>query len=160
MTPNDAIVYALTGGGQLVRRFVEDLKPEEFLHRPSPNANCVAWVVGHLALSDRNALKRLGASLPELPAGFEHRFSRDEGCPQAKEFGDVSNLLSIFEDHRRRLIEAVRSATPEQLDRPVDPPHPRFKTPGEFATFMGLHSAMHAGQITLIRRSLGKPPII
>ena len=35
-----------------------------------------------------------------------------------------------------------------------------FATLGEMLNFMALHAAMHAGQITIIRRSLGRPPIV
>ncbi len=159
-TANDTIAYALTTGQKLLRRYVEDLTPQEYLHRPAPRANCVAWLIGHLTLSDRNLLKRLNAPLPELPEGFEHRFSRDEGCPQAGEFGDVSRLIPLFDEHRDRLVAAVKAAPPELLDKPLDKPHPMFSTVGEVAAFMALHGAMHAGQITIIRRSLGKPPLI
>jgi hypothetical protein len=160
MTANDAIAFALTTGQALLKRYVADLTPHEYLHRPAPKANCVAWLIGHLTLGDRNLLKRLSAPLPELPEGYEHRFSRDEGCPQAEEFGDVSKLMPLFDEHRNRLIAAVKEAPPDLLDKPVDKPHPMFSTVGEVATFMALHGAMHAGQITIIRRSLGKPPLI
>lgn len=157
---NEAIAYALTTGRALLKRFVADLSEKEYLHRAAPNANCAAWILGHLALSDRNVLKRLGAPLPELPAGFEHRFSQKEGCPQAEEFGDATKLIGVFDEHRNRLIAAVRAAGPEVLDKPLDKAHPLFKTVGEVANFMALHSVMHAGQISMIRRSLGRPPLI
>jgi hypothetical protein len=159
-TGNEVIAYSLLTSHTLFKRFMEDMTPQDYLHRPTPTANCAAWIVGHLTLSERGVLKRLGAPLPELPEGFEHRFSRAEGCPEASEFGDVAQLMPLFDEHRRRLVEAVRSATPEQLDKPVDKPHPMFRTVGEVATFMALHGIMHAGQISTIRRSLGRPPIV
>lgn len=157
---NEAIAYSLATSQALLKRFVADLSAEDYLHRPTPKANCAAWIVGHVALSDRNVLKRLEAPLPELPEGFERRFSRAEGCPEAEEFGDVSGLVKIFEEHRNRLIAASRSAPPEQLNKPMERPHPMFKTVGEMVNFMALHSTMHAGQISTIRRSLGRPPLI
>src|SRR5688572_955972 len=141
-------------------RFLADLSPQDYLHRPAPKANCAAWIVGHLALSDRGVLKRLGAPLPELPEGFEKRFSRDEGCPQAEQFGDVTAIVPVFDEHRRRLIEAVKAMSPEQMDKPLDKPHSIFGTVGEMLTFMSLHATMHAGQVSTIRRSLGRPPLI
>lgn len=159
-TPNDAIAFVLEKSKASLHRFTADLSPSEFLHRPTEKANCTAWLIGHLALSDRNCLKRLGAPLPELPAGFERQFSRDEGCPQASEFGDASKLLGIFDQHRDLLIAAIRKATPEQLNKPVEKPMPMFNTVGELLAFMAIHTAMHAGQITIIRRSLGRPPIV
>lgn len=159
-TANEMIVNALDSSRMLLNRFVSDLSPTEYLHRITPQANCIAWLLGHLALSDVRLIKMLGGEAPTLPDGFEKRFSRDEGCPQAGEFGDTSGLLSIFEDARERLIKAVKSAGSEQLDKPVENPRPMFKTVGETANFYALHTAMHAGQITMIRRSLGKPPIV
>lgn len=159
-TANDAIAFALTTSQTMLKRFVADLGPQDYLHRPAPKANCAAWLVGHLALSDRATLKRIGAPLPELPAGFDHKFSREEGCPQAEEFGDVSQLMGVFDEHRNRLIAAVKSLPSEQLDKPLEKPHPMFRTIGELVTFMALHSTMHAGQVSIIRRSLGRPPLI
>src|SRR4051794_10284162 len=110
ITANDIIVHSLTGSQAMLMRFTEDLKADEYLHRPAPGANCAAWLLGHLALSDRSILsKRLGAvDLPTLPDGFEKAFSRDEGCPQAAQFGDVSILRGIFNKHRDRLIAEVK----------------------------------------------------
>jgi len=111
-------------------------------------------------MTDRNVLKQLGAELPALPEGFEHRFSRNEGCPEAGDFGDVATILPVFDEHRARLIDAVKRAPAEKFDQPMEKPHPMFKTLGEFVGFMASHTAMHAGQITIIRRSLGRPPVV
>ncbi|HTL30449.1 MAG TPA: DinB family protein [Tepidisphaeraceae bacterium] len=159
-TAQDMIANSLTSSKGLVTRYTSDLTPKEYLHRITPQANCVAWLLGHLTLSDRRLVTMLGGSPPALPDGFEKQFSRDEGCPQANEFGDTTRLLSIFEQTRDALINAARSASNEQLDKPIDTPRPMFKTVGEMANFYSLHTAMHAGQITMIRRHLGKPPLV
>jgi len=160
-TPNDLIAHALRDSMFMLKRFTDDLGPDEYLHRPTEKANCAAWLIGHLALSDRSVLERLGAKdLPALPEGFTKRFSRDEGCPQAGDFGDVSQIWPVFEKHRTALINTVQRAPLELLDKPVEKPHPMFATLGELANFMALHVALHAGQITIIRRSLGRPPMV
>ena len=162
LTATDIIVHSLTASQAMLMRFTEDLKPDEYLHRTAPGANCAAWLLGHLALSDRSVLsKRLNVGdLPTLPEGFEKTFSRDEGCPQANQFGDVSILRNIFNQHRDRLIAEVKRLSPGRLAEPLEKPHPMFKNVGEVINFMALHSTMHAGQITMIRRSLGRPPIV
>ena len=101
-TANDTIAHSLTVSAGLLHRYVADLTPEEYLHRPADNANCTAWLIGHLILTDRRALVTLGVTdLPPLPAGdFEKRFSRDEGCPQASDFGDIADLMPLFDKHR------------------------------------------------------------
>ena len=108
-TINDILIHTLTGSKQLMVRYCDDLKPAEYLHRPTPKSNCAAWLLGHLILTDRRILTNfLGAKdLPALPDGFEKRFSRDEGSPQANEFGDVTILLPLFIQTRDALVNRV-----------------------------------------------------
>jgi hypothetical protein len=160
-TANDVIVHSLETSLLVLGRFCDDLETDEFLHRITPKANCAAWTVGHLIVSERSALKAFGVPLPPLPDdGFEKRFSRDEGCPQAGDFGDVTILMPLLRQHRAALIDAVKRATAEQLDRPLEKPHPVFGTAGQLANFIAFHSIMHAGQISQIRRHLGRPPVM
>src|SRR6185436_686630 len=103
-TPNDAIAFALERSKMMVNRFAGDLTAQELHHRPTAKANCAAWLIGHLTLGDRRLLDLLGAEKPALPEGYEKRFSREEGCPQAEDFGDVSGLLTLFNQHRDLVI--------------------------------------------------------
>jgi len=159
-TPNDVIIHSLETALMVLGRFVDDLTPLEMLHRITPKANCAAWTIGHLVLSERRGLTTFGIEPPALPDGFDKRFSRDEGCPQASEFGDVAILMPMFRAHRLALINAVKRANSQQLDQPLDKPHPVFTTAGQLANFLAFHSIMHAGQISQIRRHLGRPPVM
>jgi len=161
-TLNDAIVQSLTVSQKLLNRYCDDLKPEEWLHRPCAGGNAAAWIVGHLILTERSALGRVGVTdLPALPEGFEKRFARDEAAAKAPDFGDVTVLLPLFNRHREMLIEAVRRAGPDVMERPLEKPSPLYGSRvWETINFMGAHVTMHAGQVTIIRRSMGKPPIV
>jgi DinB superfamily len=158
---SDSIAFALTAAKALMGRYCADLTPSDYLHRIVPKANCAAWLLGHLILTERRALGAMGAGdLPTLPDGFESRFARDENAPFTGDYGDVTVLLPLFNQHRDRLIAAVKSASTELLAKPLETPRPLFGTVGEMAHFMALHSVMHAGQITFIRRHLGRPPLV
>ena len=159
---NDAVVNALQVAQRLLNRYCEDLKPDEWLHRPCAGGNTAAWIVGHLVLTERLALGRVGVTeLPTLPDGFEQRFARDEAAPRAAEYGDVTLLLPLFNRHRQLLIDAVQRAAPEVLEKLLDKPHPLYGSHvWQSVAFMAAHVSMHAGQITIIRRSLGRPPIV
>jgi hypothetical protein len=157
---NNILVHSLTTARMLARRFTEDLQPHEYLHRATPKGNCAAWLLGHLIVSNHRTAQRFNSDLPALPDGFETHFARDENAPHASEFGDCSKLIAMLELSFDALIAAVQRATPEQLAAPIDKPMPVFKNAGELANFMALHAAVHIGQITMIRRSLGRPPII
>jgi len=160
-TANEVMANGLVESQAYLHRFIDDLKPAEFLYRLAPKANCAAWILGHLALTDRRGLAALKVSeMPKLPEGFEKRFGRDEAAAMATDFGDLTILPKVFDENRKALIEAVKKAPLEQLNAPLPFEHPRFKTPGEMVSFYSLHTAMHAGQITFIRRSLGRPPVV
>ena len=161
MTVNDSIVYLLTTSKGMLLSFTKDFSPADWLHRPCPKANCAAWLIGHLTLTERRALQRVGLTdLPALPPGFETRFARDETAPHASEFADASLLPRLFEHHRDLLIDAVSKLPPQAFDQLLENPSPRFKTLGEMLNFMALHVIMHTGQISTIRRSLGRPPLV
>jgi hypothetical protein len=145
-TPNDVIVSSLSTSQKLLNRYCDDLTPAEYLHRTCPGGNCPAWLIGHLVLTERSALGRAGVTdLPPLPEGFEKRFSRDPEAPKAESFGDISQLLSLFNQHRQLLIDRVKTLSAQALEQPLDKPHPMFA---------------NVGQITMVRRSLGRPPIV
>ena len=158
--PQDIIVHSLSAAQMMLHRFVDDLKPEEFLHRPCLEANCAAWIVGHLAASDRKALAGFGVPLPEVPAGFEERFAAKGAGAKTSNFGDSKELVRLFDAHRSLLIEQAKKADDLALAGPPAMQSPLFSTRGELLNFLGLHAAMHLGQISTIRRSLGRPPIV
>ena len=159
-TVNDSIIYGLKSAKGMLDALTADLKGSEWDHRAVSGSNCAAWLVGHLILAERRALGMAGVTtLPELPAGFETTFSREAEAPQAKSFGDSSGLMPMFDKHREMLMAAVSTLPASKFEEPLPKPNARFSTYGEFFVFMGFHVMMHAGQISTIRRSLGRPPL-
>lgn len=119
---------------QTVLGLLTDNLPEaKYAHVPCNGANNTRWIMDHLAQTDRSILARLGAAVP-------------------------SEELS-FKEVRAKLIEAVRAMDPADLDRNVDG-HPLARTLGSLLNVTALHTMLHAGQISTIRRSLGYPPVL
>ena len=160
-TVNDVIAFALIASQIRFHTFVDDLSPAEFAAQPVPGANSVAWMVGHLALTDRRVTGLLGGAVPLLPDGFEAKFkTTKQPATEQKDLGDPKELVAVFDAHRAALVAAVRAATPEALNAPMPNPHPLFTTVGEAAVFMAVHLGLHGGQVTVIRRALGYPPVM
>jgi uncharacterized damage-inducible protein DinB len=162
-TFREAASYALEFSARMIDMYFADLTPAELLHRPTAAANCPAWTLGHLILSERWMASMVGASestLPPLPEGFERRFSRADNAPAADDYGDTSTLLPLFHAHRRALVAAVKAAPVEKLAEPQANRMNLFSTVGEAILFNALHQTMHAGQVTITRRALGRPPVI
>jgi uncharacterized damage-inducible protein DinB len=160
-SPKEAIAYALRTSKALFHRYLDDLKPQEFEHQPCPGGNSAAWIVGHLVRTDRRSLGWLGATeLPAVPDGFEERFSPTRtAASEQKGYDDAKELVALFDAHRDRLIAAVLAADESKFPEPPPMQSPLFADRGEALLFMALHTAMHLGQVSTIRRSLGYPPV-
>lgn len=162
MTPNDVLAAAYRMSAQLFHRLVDDLTPEEFNLQPVPGANCAAWVVGHLALALRNSARRMGArNLPDIPeeVAAKLKATRQPAGEQCG-YGDSKRLLAVFDACLERLIAAIRELPPEALTAPSDIAVPFPTNRAEAILFGAIHIATHTGQLSTIRRSLGKPPIV
>jgi len=114
-----------------------------------------------LALTDRRILGWLGATaLPPLPDGFEARFKPTRVKAEAQSgFGDPTELIALFDAHRDALLAQVPAVPAAKMAEPAPVVNPMFATVGEATLFMALHVSMHVGQLTIIRRSLGYPPL-
>jgi hypothetical protein len=162
MTPNDVLAAGYRMSAQLFHRLVDDLAPEEFTCQPVSGANCAAWVVGHLALTLRNSVRRMGGTgLPEIPDEVVSKL-RATKQPAGEQSGycDPKLLLAVFDACVERLMAAIRELPADALTAASDIPVPFPTNRAEAILFGALHIAMHTGQLSTIRRSLGKPPIV
>lgn len=161
--PQEAIAYSLRTSQKLFHRYLDDLRPEEFQHRPCLGANNALWIIGHLISVDHTQLERLGVShLPPLPAGFTERFATTKAASTGTsvDLGNPSELMKHFDEHRDLLIKTVETTATDVLQEDSPAPSPLFADRGESLLFISMHTAMHLGQLTTIRRSLGRPPIL
>ncbi len=160
MSPNDLLASGHRMGQQLLHRMVDDLTADEFGHQPVPGTNCAAWVVGHLAVTARRTAERLGATdLPPLTEEFVALYSVTKKPAGAQtELGEKADLLKLFDGCVEKLIEAVRALPTEALSNPPANPSAFASNYGEAVLFGAIHVAMHCGQLSTVRRSLGKPP--
>ena len=158
-TTNDVIAFVLKGSHARFRAFVSDLKPAEFEAQPIAGMNSVAWMLGHLALTDRRVLGLFGAEVPSLPDGFADKFqTTKQPAGEQTGLGDPAELVALFDKHRELLIAAVAAADADTLAKPLPSPMAGAANVGELAAFMGVHVGLHAGHVSAIRRALGYPP--
>ncbi len=160
MTANDLLSSSFRMATQMLHLMCDDLTEAEFQHQPVPGTNSAAWIVGHLGVTARRMAERLGATdLPLLSEEFVARFSQTKQmASNQQELGTKTELLALFDHCQSQLIAAVKTVAPEALDGPAAGTG-RFATNSAEAFLFGsLHAAMHCGQLSTIRRSLGKPP--
>jgi hypothetical protein len=160
MTPTDLAAGGYRMAKLLLHRMTDDLTAAEFRHQPVPGANSAGWVVGHLAVTLRRTAERLGATdLPPAPANAAVFAATKQPAGAQADLGDPAELIRLFDACADR-VEAAIKALPAALDGPSQAPGPFANNHGEAILFGSLHVAMHSGQLSTIRRSLGKPPVM
>ena len=161
MSPNDVLAAGYRMSGQLLHRMVDDLTSEEWNRQPASGANSAAWVIGHLALTLRNGLRRMrAADLPDFPSALEEKFkTTKQPAGEQTGYGDARALLAIFDACLDRFMALVRTLPADALTAAAEGP-PLATNRAEAIQFGALHIAMHTGQLSTIRRSLGKPPLV
>lgn len=163
MTTLELIAAGQRMSCQMIHNMCKDLTPEEFEHQPVPGANSAAWIVGHLALTARRFAERVGATgVPQVSEDFVARFKQTrQVAGEQQNLGSREELLKLLDDMTERFVEGLRKLPPEALDGPPPTPGPAVVTSfGEMLLFSSLHIMVHCGQLSTIRRSLGKPPLV
>lgn len=125
----------------------------------------IAWQVGHLTVSQYGLLLfRLRGRVPEdlslIPGKFRKMYSRTS-APSADPASQPSadELLARMSEVDKLARSQLASVTPEVLLEPVDMPYTAYPIKLGAILFCPLHEHIHAGQIGLIRRSLGLQPV-
>ena len=156
----DSIRTTFETADLLTQAYLADLTPQEMLMRPAPDANHIAWQLGHLIAAERDFVEAaVPGSMPALPAGFAERHTKDTAMSDKP-----ADFLS--KDEYQKLAKHVRAATLEVLDKlngadfdkpPSGGVPPFVKRVGDCFLTVGTHWIMHTGQWVVLRRKLGRP---
>ncbi len=122
-------------------------------------ASHALWIVGHIAMCRRAILRKIGGEIEA--EGWEKMFDMGtlpgdgDGAPEAK------TLLDDFRAVGRRIAERLTAMLPEEAGKETgDDTYPNGSSDlGGYVHFMYWHEAHHIGQVSLIRRALGKPAL-
>jgi len=160
MNARDAIKTALTSTQFMLGKYLEDLSDADLLVRPVPNANHVAWQLGHLAAAERQLGAQIpGAAYPELPAGWAEQHNKTTASIEpAKGFATKAEYLAQLNKGRDATLAALAKLSDADLDKPTEGSMKPFApTLGAVIILISNHTLMHLGQVTCVRRKLGKP---
>jgi uncharacterized damage-inducible protein DinB len=144
----------------ITQSLMSDLSDADLMMRPAPKANHAKWQLGHLISAETmfgNMAKP--GSMPELPAGFDARFNKETaGSDDPNAFPSKEELLALFKKTRESSIKWVKSCSEQDLKQPMPEKMRSFvPTVGHVVFLIPNHDMMHVGQVTVLRRKLGKP---
>ncbi len=137
---------------------LSDLSDADLLVRPVEGANHIAWQIGHLIVTERRLAGQLpSATYPELPAGFAEKYENNPSAQNAADgFATKDQYLDLFNKTREATLAAVAKLSDADLDKPAKGPA-NVSNLGGLLNLVAIHSIMHGGQFSVVRRKLGKP---
>lgn len=145
----------------VVKMTVSDFTDADLFVRPTPGANHAAWQLGHLSVSETNLINTARPNaMPALPAGMAERFnSKTTSVDDPAKFAITKQqLLDCLAGVRSNTVKWIKTLSPNDLAQPT-PERLRNFAPdlGQLILMLPVHTAMHVGQLQVIRRKLGKP---
>ncbi len=160
MNARDAIKLTIDMGNMVGMKYLEDLTDDEMMRRPCPGCNHINWQVGHLIAAENSLLEKFSsAGRPALPAGFKERYSK-ETCTldDPARFCTKAELMQAFKEQRDATLASLAKMNEGDFDQPTGMDF--FPNVGTLYELQGSHWLMHAGQWAVVRRQLGRQPVI
>lgn len=161
MNAHDVISGALASADFVLTQFLSDLSDDELLIRPVPQANHIAWQLGHLIRSQHSALQFFSAA-PEIPESFLNAYEKTCAVKNdAASFHSKAEYLRHFAALKSASLAALAKLSAEECDEP-GPESMRSYAPtkGSVFSMYAIHIMMHLGQFAVVRRKLNKPIIM
>lgn len=168
---DDAGVMLSTALGQLefARRYtlelLEAVPRERWGEIPAGLPSCVAWQVGHLAVSQYGLLLfrirgRQPVDLELVPGRFRKTFGRGSDPAAVRRAGhSPDELMGRLAEVDRVAREELAGIDPAVLLEPVEMPYAVFPIKLGAILMSPLHEQLHAGQIGCLRRAMGLDPV-
>lgn len=127
--------------------------PEDrYLYRPIPEMKHAVWVLGHIAHGDDWLASRIGVGPGGLPEGHAALFGEGADLHDDGAYPPMDEVRRRFDGARARLLTGVLTAPDHLLDSVI------VEWEMDVANALlaqAWHEGWHAGQLAVIRKSLG-----
>lgn len=162
MNTQDSIRYSLGMANMICSSYLGDLSDEDLMVRAVEGSNHIKWQLGHLLSAQNRMINAVTpGKLPELPAGFGDKFSKETAASDnSADFPSKDELMTLYRQQHDSLMAAAGELTDEVMNQAAPERMAQIaKTAGEVYAFQPTHWVMHAGQWAILRRKLGRPPL-
>ncbi len=138
-------------------RLVGDItEPESLVTIDGGYHNHIKWLTGHLAIVNTGSVKALGGEA-QLPKGWTDVFRRGAPTPPknltSPSYAEVrERLLGIH----AQILELIDHTDDDRLLKVVQIDNEWKDSPMQAVSILVAHEFYHAGQMAVIRRSLGR----
>lgn len=151
---------ALAFARRVTMGLLEDFDDELALHRPLPEANHAMWIAGHIAWDDDFFLSGVAGRASKLPEEWKSMFcSGSTVFDEADQYPALAEVLHRMSVLRENLRDWFGAMSPADLAGPLPEGFERFgRNRSTLMSTLAWHEGLHAGQLTVIRKSLKLGP--
>ena len=147
------------------RSLIADIEDELGFTVPAGCVTHVAWQVGHLSMAQYGlCLFRIRGRRSEdvelMSSAFRKKhFKGTTPDPDPARNPPVAEIREVFDRVYDQAVAEMAGYDASELQEEIDEPYVAFNTKLGALLFCSHHEMLHAGQIGLLRRLLGKAPI-
>jgi uncharacterized damage-inducible protein DinB len=154
---NDVVANQLKLNQGLFEQFISDFSDDDAKFMPAEDSPHLNWILCHLAASEDQIVSKISGQPQALSPKLHETYKGGSKC--IPEDGMTrTEAWQLFTKTHAATIAFIRDLDERQLSEPTPgTPNPMFKTIGDYVALLGAHGYWHFGQLTVIRRMLGKP---
>lgn len=142
-----------------------DIQPDEWFAMPAGAPTHLAWQVGHLAMAEYGLCLfrqrgRQEVDTDLMSSKFRKQFSRGTTPERdAAVYPPADEIRQTLDRVHAQVLVELPTFSEDSLSVEIDMPYAATNTRLGAILFCSHHEMLHAGQIGLLRRLLGKAPI-
>ena len=162
MNAIDLLRFQLDVSKNLTANLLADMSDAPLAQPTSKGGNHPMWVAGHLAFAEANLTNYILQGKANPLDGWKDMFGRgSEPSTDASKYPPFEEVLARWDEVRASTLKILDGLSEADLDKPsANPPEGReafFNTYGKVFAIVGLHAAMHRGQVADARRASNRP---
>ena len=144
---------------------LEGLSDDDWFWMPESGLSHIAWQVGHLAMAQYGLtlFRQRGRESDDsklMSGKFRKRFMKGTTPnPDRDDHPQPKEILEVLHRVNEQMLVEIDGFDGPQLDEPIEMPYAVSPTRYGSLIFAGNHEMLHSGQIGMLRRMMGKPPI-
>lgn len=144
---------------------LDEIQPDEWFRQPQQGVSHLAWQVGHLAMAQYGLCLfrirgRAEIDMELMSSSFRKKFSKGTTPdPDPASNPSPDEILGVFSRVFEQTLLELPNTPASVLNEAVEMPWAVSPTKLGGLFFCSHHEMLHAGQIGLLRRLLGKSPV-
>ncbi|MCH8054255.1 MAG: DinB family protein [Planctomycetes bacterium] len=153
-------IAALNFARKWTLELLSDIPQDKLTHQPCAAGNHAIWIAGHIAYADDLFASKIGNKPARCSDSWVKLFGMGS-IPQADAgaYPSLSEVTNALADNREGLLAWFSSMSAEELAKPLPDDFKTFAaTLGQLMISIACHESLHAGQLTVVRKSLGLAP--